>query len=178
MKNKHLNYIFYITLSVCSLFSASLIQAADVSASNGSTTKPQASTSNITLDVYKNESCDCCGKWVDHIKVSGFKTTVHVAKDMNDIKNKHGISPQYQSCHTAISKEGYIFEGHIPAKVITQFLAHPSKDALGLAVPGMPVGSPGMEMGDKFMPYDVLLLKKDGTSEVYARISTIDQAKQ
>ena len=75
-----------------------------------------------------------------------------------------------------MSKEGYLFEGHIPAKYISQFLAAPPANALGLAVPGMPMGSPGMEIGERFDSYDVILMKKDGTSEVYATVKT--QAEQ
>ena len=73
-----------------------------------------------------------------------------------------------QSCHTGVSADGYFFEGHIPAKFVTAFLANPPENAAGLAVPGMPAGSPGMEMGDRFNPYSVILVKKDGTTEVYA----------
>ncbi|NCV99393.1 MAG: hypothetical protein EBW26_01600 [Proteobacteria bacterium] len=75
------------------------------------------------------------------------------------------------SCHTAVSSDGYIFEGHIPSEYITQFLTEKPANALGLSVPGMPHGSPGMEVGNHFMPYDVLVLYKDGTSKVYAQVN-------
>ena len=80
------------------------------------------------------------------------------------------LRPQYRSCHTAVSSEGFIFEGHIPSKYIKQFLSEDHPDAIGLSVPGMPLGSPGMEVEDRFMPYDVLILFKDGTSKTYAEI--------
>ncbi len=83
----------------------------------------------------------------------------------------HDIRPQYRSCHTAVSPEGYIFEGHVPSQFIAQFLSENHVDALGLSVPGMPIGSPGMEVGDRFMPYEVLILYRDGTSDVYAEVS-------
>jgi len=70
-----------------------------------------------------------------------------------------------------VTKEGYVFEGHVPAKFIKQFMASPPANALGLAAPGMPMGSPGMEMGDRFSPYNIILMKKDGTSEVFASIA-------
>ena len=91
------------------------------------------------------------------------------------LKTEHGINPQYRSCHTAVSTDGFVFEGHIPAKYVHQFLSDTPEGAIGLAVPAMPVGSPGMEVDDKFMPYQVLLIKKDGGSEVYADISTREE---
>jgi len=128
------------------------------------------STKLVQLDVFKSPSCSCCGRWVNHIESNGFDTATHHPSDLNNMKVKLGIAPQYQSCHTGVSKEGYVFEGHIPADVMQRFLAEKPSNALGLAVPGMPVGSPGMEMGNKRDDYDVLLLKKDGGSSVYERI--------
>ena len=89
---------------------------------------------------------------------------------MQEIKEKYNIKPAYRSCHTAVSEDGYIFEGHIPGKYITQFLSEKNPNAIGLSVPGMPLGSPGMEVGNRFTPYEVLILFKDGTSKVYAEI--------
>ena len=74
-----------------------------------------------------------------------------------------------------MTKEGYIFEGHIPEKFIAQFLVAPPQGALGLAVPGMPIGGPGMEIGNRFTPYDILLIKKDGSHEVFASIDSADK---
>ena len=88
-----------------------------------------------------------------------------------EIKQKFNIKSEYRSCHTAVSEDGYIFEGHVPSKYIAQFLSEKNTNAIGLSVPGMPIGSPGMEVGDRFMPYKVLILFKDGTSEVYAEIN-------
>ena len=92
-------------------------------------------------------------------------------KNLTEIKETLGIKPEYRSCHTGVSKDGYIFEGHIPSQYVAQFLSEDHPDALGLSVPGMPLGSPGMEVGDRFMPYEVLLLNKDGSSEVYAKVN-------
>ena len=89
---------------------------------------------------------------------------------MQEVKEKYNIKPEYRSCHTGVSEDGYIFEGHIPSKYITQFLSEKNPDAIGLSVPGMPLGSPGMEVGNRFTPYEVLILFRDGTSEVYAEI--------
>lgn len=123
------------------------------------------------MDVYKSPTCGCCGDWVDHIQEHQFSAKIHHPEDLNQIKNNFSIQPRYQSCHTAVSKEGYVFEGHVPADLISRYLAAPPADSIGLAVPGMPVGSPGMEMGDRHDDYDVLLLKKDGSSEVYEHVT-------
>tara|TARA_B110000858_G_scaffold198442_1_gene265101 strand:- start:69980 stop:70480 length:501 start_codon:yes stop_codon:yes gene_type:complete len=134
------------------------------------------SIDDITLNVYKEETCGCCVGWIAHVDERGFDSAVFHPEDLNAVKEEFGILPKWQSCHTAISKEGYLFEGHIPAKYISQFLASPPANALGLAAPGMPMGSPGMEIGDSFHSYDVVLMKKDGTSEVYATVKK--QAEQ
>ena len=91
-----------------------------------------------------------------------------------DLKTQYKIKPETGSCHTAIHQGKYVFEGHVPAKLIKQFLQEKPDGAIGLTVPGMPVGSPGMEVGDRFAPYDVLLLKTDGTHDVYARVNTYE----
>jgi hypothetical protein len=127
-------------------------------------------TERVKLDVYKSKTCGCCKKWVTHVGGLGFDAEVHHPADMNTIKIDNGILPRYRSCHTAISKGGYVFEGHVPGDIIQKFLADPPQNAIGLAAPGMPVGSPGMEVGNRFDPYDVLLLKSDGTSVTYAHI--------
>jgi len=134
----------------------------------------QQSTVGPTLSVYKSPTCRCCGKWIDHVEASGFNTSVYHPANMDKIKADKGIASSYQSCHTAISEEGYVFEGHIPAKYVQQFLDNPPNNTIGLAVPAMPVGSPGMEMGERFSPYQVLLLKKDGSSEIFAKVERLE----
>ena len=123
-----------------------------------------------SLIVHKTPTCGCCKKWMKHLESQDFETSPEDHQNLLPIKEKFGIKPEYRSCHTAVSKEGYVFEGHIPGKYISQFLAENNPNALGLSVPGMPIGSPGMEVGDKFTPYDVLILYKDGTSEIYAEV--------
>lgn len=126
----------------------------------------------VALKVYKSPTCGCCGKWIEHAERNGFKAEVFHPFDLNGLKASYGIPPRYQSCHTAVSAEGFVFEGHIPAKFIRKFLQERPTDAIGLSVPAMPVGSPGMEVGDEFMPYRVLLLKADGKTDVYAEVET------
>lgn len=150
-------------LVIGTLTTASVTLLADVKAETGTAT-------GTKLQVLSSPTCGCCGKWVEHMQANGFDASVEHPADLNQEKTARGIAPQYQSCHTAVSADGYVFEGHIPARVIQRFLKEKHQDAIGLAAPGMPMGSPGMEMGDHFSPYDVLVLKADGSSSVYTRI--------
>ena len=123
----------------------------------------------IRLTVYKSPTCGCCRQWVTHAQavLSGYDIKTHDLDDLSEIKARLGIPESLQSCHTAITGP-YVFEGHVPADLIKRFLGERPK-ALGLAVPGMPVGSPGMEMGSRKEPYDVLLFDKAGKTRVYAK---------
>jgi hypothetical protein len=116
--------------------------------------------------VYKNASCGCCGVWVEHMQSSGFPVEVHDVDNLGPIKERVGLPPGLGSCHTA-EVEGYFIEGHVPATEVQRLLAERPK-AKGLAVPGMPIGSPGMEQGDRVDPYDVMLVHEDGSTSVYA----------
>jgi len=139
------------------------------------TTAEMSNNSNsesIQLDVYKSPTCGCCGKWVSHIKDQGILAKTHNTNNLAQLKDEKGVPKSFRSCHTAVSQDGYFFEGHIPAKIIKKFLKEKPSDSVGLVVPGMPVGSPGMAYQNKFMPYDVLLIKKDGTKTSYAKINT------
>ena len=127
-------------------------------------------SSESTLVVHKTPTCGCCKKWMKHLKENGFNTDPQDHQNLNGIKDMHNIEPEYRSCHTAVSSDGFIFEGHIPSKYIKQFLSENHDDAIGLSVPGMPLGSPGMEFENRFMPYEVLILFKDGSSKVYAEV--------
>jgi hypothetical protein len=129
-----------------------------------------AETTTNTMLVHKSPTCGCCNGWVNHIKGAGFNTLVNNAKDLSAIKTRLKIAPKNQACHTAVLQD-YVFEGHIPANVIEDFLVHKPKDAIGLTVPGMPMGSPGMDNGKAFNPYMVFQLNKDGSRVAYATIS-------
>ena len=129
-----------------------------------------SSQNKFSLLVHKTPTCGCCKKWVKHLEANNFSTMIKDHQNLQKVKEQHSIKPKYQSCHTAVSQDGYVFEGHIPSKFIKQFLANPEADAIGLTVPGMPLGSPGMEVQGRFMPYDVLVLYKDGSSKVYAEV--------
>lgn len=124
------------------------------------------------LTVFKSPSCGCCSDWVEHLSANGIHSRVEPTDDIASLKKTLGIPTDLRSCHTGISENGFIFEGHVPARYIKQFLEHPPANAAGLSVPAMPAGSPGMEMGDHFMPYKVLLLKQDGSRETFASVNS------
>lgn len=127
----------------------------------------------LSLTIYRDASCGCCSLWAQHLKSEDFTVVLRDNLDMAGVKTRFGIPPQYQSCHTAhYEAEGYVFEGHIPARIIRRFLAEKPVGARGLAVPGMPIGSPGMEMEDRFQPYQVMLLRTDGGVELYEQVTT------
>ena len=118
------------------------------------------------VDVFKSPTCGCCGAWVDHLKAAGFDVRVTEVDDTAAARKRLGMPDAFGSCHTA-SVGGYVLEGHVPAAEVKRLLGAKPK-AIGLAVPGMPVGSPGMEVGSRRDPYDVLLVARDGRSTVYA----------
>jgi hypothetical protein len=120
-----------------------------------------------TLEVYKSPTCGCCKKWISHLEENGLDVTPRDVPDLVPYKIRAGLTPALASCHTAFV-DGYVIEGHVPAREISRLLAE-RPDARGLAVPGMPVGSPGMEQGDAREPYEVLLIHRDGSTSVYAR---------
>jgi hypothetical protein len=122
-----------------------------------------------SIEVWKSATCSCCGNWVKHLEANGFAVKVNATDSsmLDRIKRQAGIGETYGSCHTA-KIDGYVIEGHVPATDIKRLLDE-RPDATGLSVPGMPIGAPGMEQGGAAEPYDVLLLKKAGTAEVFAR---------
>lgn len=124
----------------------------------------------MELIVHKTPTCGCCKMWVNHMENNGFAINTQDHQSLLKIKDNLKIEPQFRSCHTAVSSEGYFFEGHIPGKYVSQFLTENNPDAIGLSVPGMPLGSPGMEVEGRFTPYDVLIHFRDGTSKVYAEV--------
>ena len=120
-----------------------------------------------TLVIYKSPTCGCCSKWVDHVKAAGFETQVHDVENMGTIKSRYGVPADLSSCHTALI-DNYVIEGHVPADLIQKLLKE-KPEVAGLAVPGMPAGSPGMEMGTAKDAYDVLTFTRKGKTAVFAR---------
>ncbi|KHT48889.1 DUF411 domain-containing protein [Vibrio sinaloensis] len=117
----------------------------------------------LAADVLNHKSpyCGCCTEWTKHMQEAGFNVEEKLHENMNPIKQKLGVKPELASCHTA-EINGFVFEGHIPADDIKAFLDNPPKNAKGLAVPGMPMGSPGMEYGDKKDEYSVYAFNDKG----------------
>ncbi|MGM0561233.1 MAG: DUF411 domain-containing protein [Pseudomonadota bacterium] len=119
------------------------------------------------LEVYKSPYCGCCEAWVDHMRAAGFAVEVNDVEDLTPVKERYGITPDLASCHTAVLGD-YVIEGHVPAEDVARLL-EAAPQAQGLAVPGMPLGSPGMEQGDRSQPYDVIVFTKGGKQAVFAR---------
>ncbi|HYG90908.1 MAG TPA: DUF411 domain-containing protein [Azospirillum sp.] len=116
------------------------------------------------VTVWKAASCGCCGNWVEHMRKAGFTVTVHEVDDVDPVKARLGVPGALQSCHTA-EIDGYVLEGHVPADSVARLLRE-RPTAKGLAVPGMPQGSPGMETGVK-EPYRVVLFGTPDGARVY-----------
>jgi len=128
---------------------------------------PETSTvvSNPAIEVYKNPQCGCCGEWVSHLRAQGFAVTVHDVSDTIAIREKHRVPVALGSCHTA-TIEGYVVEGHVSAADIRRLLKE-KPAVVGLAVPGMPAGSPGMESSSP-QAYQTLALLITGATDVFA----------
>lgn len=143
---------------------ATLVFTQDLLAS-GDTSHAMARGTKIT--VYRSASCGCCADWVSHLAKNGFQVDSRLVEDVDPVKREHNVPEKLWSCHTAIVGS-YVIEGHVPADVISLLLAeHPA--VAGLAVPGMPMGAPGMEHGDHKAPYDVLSFTCCGDTKVYAK---------
>jgi len=139
--------------------------ASGVLAAAGSTPTRAPGSAGATVTVYKSPTCQCCAKWVDHLRAAGFTVVVHDTSDLAGVMAQNGVPPQMASCHTA-KVGGYVIEGHVPADLIARALKeHPA--IAGLAVPGMVIGSPGMDGGAP-QQYDVVAWTAGGQTSVYA----------
>ncbi|MFT3858598.1 MAG: DUF411 domain-containing protein [Aquabacterium sp.] len=138
-----------------------------VAGSGALLTLPVSAASALPLvEVFKNPSCGCCGAWADHLRAAGFPVKVTPVEDTGGVRQRFGIPDRLGGCHTA-SVGGYAVEGHVPAVEVKRLLAVKPK-AIGLSVPGMPPGSPGMDMGARKAPYSVFLIDKNGRESVFA----------
>jgi hypothetical protein len=127
---------------------------------------PQPNPDLPAIKVWKSPTCGCCAGWVEHMQRAGFAVEVVEMADLTSIKRERGVAPQMQSCHTSLV-EGYTVEGHVPADDVMR-LVRERPAIVGIAAPGMPVGSPGMEMGAQQDRYDVIAFDKDGKTSVWA----------
>ncbi|OHC11972.1 MAG: metal-binding protein [Pseudomonadales bacterium GWC1_66_9] len=119
----------------------------------------------VAIDVYRDPSCGCCQDWIRHLEANGFAVTDHVETNMGAVKSRLGVPYSLGSCHTAVI-DGKFVEGHVPAADILRLRRQP--DLIGAAVPGMPVGSPGMEIGDRQDAYQVIGVTRGGERRVLA----------
>lgn len=163
-----------MTRSVTLLLSVFALTLASVAATSARSASPQQgrphATSRPVMEVYKSPTCGCCKEWVDHVKANGFDAKVHDLDEgaLAAKKTSLGVAPDHQSCHTTLVG-GYVIEGHVPAADISRLLKE-RPAIVGLAAPGMPRGSPGMEMpGGRKDAYDVIAFAKNGTTRVFAK---------
>lgn len=140
------------------LIAASVVFAVAAVAGGLMISAPSGAAGEVT--VYKTPWCGCCGDWVAHMRDNDFSVIVKELADLDPVKANHGVSDDLASCHTALV-DGYVLEGHVPADDVKRLLAERPK-ARGLAVPGMPIGSPGMEQGNERDPYQVILFGETG----------------
>ena len=124
-----------------------------------------AAQAGDAVTVYKSPTCGCCQKWIDHLEANGFEVEAHDVKNVDPIKQEKGVPRELASCHTA-EVNGYVIEGHVPAEDIQRLLEE-KPPVLGLAVPEMPIGSPGME-GPNPESYDVMAFDQHGKVEVFS----------
>jgi hypothetical protein len=120
----------------------------------------------IAMTVYKSPTCGCCKEWIKHVEANGFACKIIEMNDVTPIKRQLGVPKNMESCHTAVVG-AYLIEGHVPADLIKGLLAK-KPVVLGLSVPGMPLGAPGMETSGPPRPYKVMAFMKDGSSRLYA----------
>jgi hypothetical protein len=121
-----------------------------------------------TLTVYKDPSCGCCTKWVEHLRAAGLHPAVQDRTDMDSLKDTLGVPQALRSCHTAVAGR-YVIEGHVPAADLKRFVATAPRGIIGIAVPQMPAGAPGMEMGGRVDRYDVIAFAANGETKLFAR---------
>ena len=126
-----------------------------------------AKNDHPSMVVYKSPTCGCCVKWVEHMENAGFEVESRDMRDMGAIKSQLGVPRSVGSCHTAVI-DGYIVEGHVPPEHVERLLEE-RPDIHGIAVPGMPIGSPGME-GPNPEPYDVVTFDENGSTGIFARV--------
>ncbi|MEQ8331347.1 MAG: DUF411 domain-containing protein [Longimicrobiales bacterium] len=160
-----------LALTTAALAACGTADASDEAASAAMASETPATVASAAelppIVVYKTASCGCCKGWVEHLQAAGFEVDARDTRELMAVKIDAGVPTQMSSCHTALV-DGYVVEGHVPADVVARLLAE-RPDVAGIAVPGMPIGSPGME-GPGARPYEVHAFHADGTTEVFAEV--------
>ena len=164
--------LLFLVLSAVFLLLAIALAGSSVPTSAGAASAAESlpsQTSLPTVVVYKTRQCGCCKMWADHMEEAGFKVKVKNVSNLRGTKEKYGIPPHLETCHTAVVGD-YVVEGHVPASAVKRLLEE-RLDVAGIVVPGMPKGSPGMEQGlpQNYDRYRVLTLGSDGSTAVYER---------
>ncbi|MEO0869745.1 MAG: DUF411 domain-containing protein [Cyanobacteria bacterium J06642_11] len=121
------------------------------------------------INVFRSPTCGCCGLWIEHMRDAGFQVNDQITEDMTAVKEQYGVPENLKSCHTTVV-DGYVVEGHIPAEDVARLLTE-KPDIAGISVPGMPIGSPGMESGNYVEPYTVFTFEKDGSTTNFSEHS-------
>lgn len=166
-------------LTTLVLISALTLVAACSSSSSINTAADQNSSgvnSSHEMVVYKSPFCLCCKGWMAHLEKNAFNVKGENGLDVESVKQEWGIPTSMQGCHTGVWRNQFVFEGHVPARLIRQYLANPPKNSVGLAVPGMPQGSPGMYRGREFKPYVVYLILEGGEYRFYEKVTAPEPA--
>lgn len=130
-------------------------------------TSAEAAVDALGITVYRDPSCTCCGGWMRHLTSQGFQPKNISTADIDGIKQQYGVPNKLASCHTAVIN-GYVIEGHVPADDIKRLLAE-QPDVVGIAVPGMPTGTPGMESGDVFESFTVFSFDQQGNAKIFSQ---------
>ena len=162
--------IFGVGLAIAGLTITGCTAANETSSSSTavSVADAQAVLAN-ELTVYRSPTCGCCGTWIEHAEAAGFTVKDEVTEDMAAIKAQYGVPQNLTSCHTTVVGD-YVIEGHIPVEDVQRLLVE-QPDIAGIAVPGMPIGSPGMESGDYVEPYTVFSFTESGETATFAEHS-------
>jgi len=164
--------VLALSLAVTSLVLAGCTAAEDSRMSATSSPEDVAiaqATLASEITVFRSPTCGCCGQWIEHAKAAGFQVKDEVTEDMDAIKQRYGVPQSLTSCHTTVVGD-YVVEGHIPAKDVQKLLTE-KPDIAGIGVPGMPIGSPGMESGDYTEPYTVFSFTESGEIDAFAEHS-------
>ncbi|MBE8965148.1 DUF411 domain-containing protein [Nostocales cyanobacterium LEGE 12452] len=160
--------IVVLTLGVLSILGSTAPMSHAQTVFSSSHIQEQQTPSKSTVlnaTVYHSPDCNCCGGWIEHLKTQGFKITDFSTPDIETVKQKYNVPDNLSSCHTAIVN-GYVIEGHVPADDIKRLLQE-KPNVVGLSVPQMPVGTPGMEMGDRKDPFSVLSFDRNNSIAVF-----------
>lgn len=159
MKNRTFYIIIAFLITASILFWLNMFQYSPVGSAYES--------EDIEITMYRSTGCNCCVKWASYLEREGFTVTDHPVDNLIEVKIDQNVPQQLASCHTAVI-DGYVVEGHVPAKEIRRLLSE-RPNATGISVPGMPIGSPGMEQGFQKDPYKVILFDEAGNRSVFAQ---------